>query len=355
MLCITPLQEWPAIVPYRTVSCSHSALGVLRMCRFTVRPGAAAPQPADPAALEQQPISLEQLFAGDDGELGADGEPWGGGAGPERAARQSAPALAPSLTLRPAAPPAADLALLALFTGATAAGNEPDARAEPHSAGSSAGSPVEAPAAGPVVLGQVMTAPAPQTAPAAPAAVPAPPANPVQQLQMQAVLQHQAAIMQNPTAFPAAAQMYQQAMLQQQQQQMAMAAAQQHAAYSGGRAYSGGLPPLPAAAAPLPPLPVAVAPQAAGAPALPLLMGKRSKTVEEVEEQTERIKKRRRESAQRSRQRKNAYMKGLEMENRALKLENERLRCVASLLGAGGFYQGAAGSAPPRWLLAGGV
>lgn len=52
--------------------------------------------------------------------------------------------------------------------------------------------------------------------------------------------------------------------------------------------------------------------------------GKRSK--EEVAAQVERVKKRRRESAQRSRQRKNEYMKNLEEENRALKYELSKLR-----------------------------
>ena len=47
------------------------------------------------------------------------------------------------------------------------------------------------------------------------------------------------------------------------------------------------------------------------------------------------MKKRRRESAQRSRQRKSAYMRALEMENRALKQENERLRWVLGCRAAG--------------------
>ena len=75
-------------------------------------------------------------------------------------------------------------------------------------------------------------------------------------------------------------------------------------------------------------------------------------------QQTERVKKRRRESAQRSRQRKNAYMHALEVENRALKAENERLRLKASRsgsaagIGAGASYVGpAAGSAPPLPML----
>jgi len=55
-------------------------------------------------------------------------------------------------------------------------------------------------------------------------------------------------------------------------------------------------------------------------------INKRGKTAQEVAEQQERIKRRRRESAQRSRQRKSCYMKTLECENHALKLENDRLR-----------------------------
>jgi hypothetical protein len=55
-------------------------------------------------------------------------------------------------------------------------------------------------------------------------------------------------------------------------------------------------------------------------------VNKRGKTAAEIAEQQERIKRRRRESAQRSRQRKSSYMKSLETENYSLKLENERLR-----------------------------
>ncbi len=55
-------------------------------------------------------------------------------------------------------------------------------------------------------------------------------------------------------------------------------------------------------------------------------VNKRGKSATEIAEQQERIKRRRRESAQRSRQRKSCYMKTLECENHALKLENERLR-----------------------------
>eukprot|EP00884_Botryococcus_braunii_P021451 jgi/Botrbrau1/7990/Bobra.384_2s0018.1 len=54
--------------------------------------------------------------------------------------------------------------------------------------------------------------------------------------------------------------------------------------------------------------------------------GHAKKSKEEVAAQVERVKKRRRESAQRSRQRKNEYMKNLEEENRALKYELGKLR-----------------------------
>ncbi len=165
----------------------------------------------------------------------------------------------------------ADLELLALFQGNN---NAPGADA---SAGSSCGAHATE-ASNTVVMGQVLAAPAiaqpalavPAAAPTMPAAVPT---DAVQQLQFQAVMQHQAAIMQNPQAYPAAAQMYQQAVLA-QQQQVAMQRhmlAQQQAAVA--------LPPMP-----MPP---------------PALLSKRGKTQQEVEEQTERIKKRRRESAQR--------------------------------------------------------
>lgn len=62
-------------------------------------------------------------------------------------------------------------------------------------------------------------------------------------------------------------------------------------------------------------------------------VSKRGKTAAEVAEQQDRIKRRRRESAQRSRQRKSAYMKSLEGENHALKLENELLRKELSRMG----------------------
>ncbi|PSC75154.1 ABSCISIC ACID-INSENSITIVE 5 2 isoform X1 [Micractinium conductrix] len=232
------------------------------MCRFAVRGGpAGAPPAAEPVHKLEQALDLDSIFEHGIDDLDTN-----------------------------------DLALLALFSGNAPSGNDA-------SAGSSRALPSPHDASpNTVVLGQALTAPAP-AALAVPLAVPAHAANPVQQLQFQAVMQHQAAIMQNPTAYPAAAQMYQQAMLVQQQQQ-AVAQQQLLAAQSGSLLSM--------------PLPAAVAPQP--------LVGKRGKTAEEVEEQTERIKKRRRESAQRSRQRKNAYMKSLEMENRALKMENERLR-----------------------------
>ena len=315
---------------------------------------------------------------------------WAGEPGPEPSDCRSHSAAHPL--------PPADMALLALFSGQAPAGGAEDGQ-QPASAGSSAGSPLGA-SCNTVVVGQAMTAPATQQA-AAGLLPTAAPANPVQQLQFQAVLQHQAAIMQNPGTYPAAAQMYQQAMLQ-----TGVLPSQP----SGTLTYSGSL---------------ATATAQAGGPAPAL--GKRGKTQEEIEEQTERIKKRRRESAQRrcapglqaaadmprrlglaggalsgaaavlrgpaaaiclvcccglhhvvhcrqaaqlgtpmlppaaagllplcapglrppasppqnlpqilpprpsprparSRQRKNAYMKSLEMENRALKLENERLR-----------------------------
>lgn len=66
------------------------------------------------------------------------------------------------------------------------------------------------------------------------------------------------------------------------------------------------------------------------------MRNKRGKSMDEVEEQQERIKKRRRESAQRSRARKNCYMHSLEVENEALKAENDRLR--RSLLAQGGHH-----------------
>lgn len=237
------------------------------MCRFAVRNGQAAAAPLDAPKLEAGPINLDALFAQGHEELDASGEGGrqrlGRGAG-ARAVRLPKPERRP-----PPAP--ADMALLALFSGQAPAGGAEDGQ-QPASAGSSAGSPLGA-SCNTVVVGQAMTAPATQQA-AAGLLPTAAPANPVQQLQFQAVLQHQAAIMQNPGTYPAAAQMYQQAMLQ-----TGVLPSQP----SGTLTYSGSL---------------ATATAPAGGPAAPAL-GKRGKSQEEIEEQTERIKKRRRESAQR--------------------------------------------------------
>lgn len=164
-----------------------------------------------------------------------------------------------------------------MFSGQGPAGGAEDGQQQPASAGSSAGSPLGA-SCNTVVVGQAMTAPATQQAAGGAAAAPGllpVPANPVQQLQFHAVLQHQAAIMQNPGTYPAAAQMYQQAMLQ-----TGVLPSQP----SGTLTYSGS---LATGNAPVP------------APGPAPVLGKRGKTQEEIEEQTERIKKRRRESAQR--------------------------------------------------------
>lgn len=53
---------------------------------------------------------------------------------------------------------------------------------------------------------------------------------------------------------------------------------------------------------------------------------RRRSQFESLEEKRERVKKRRRESARRSRARKNTYVKSLEFENAELKDENRRLR-----------------------------
>jgi hypothetical protein len=154
------------------------------------------------------------------------------------------------------------LALLALFNGSSATVEAAEQASSPGSTSVAAANE----ASNTVVMGQALCAPAgPQGGalggavppPAVPMGPPLAPTNAVHQLQLQAVMQHQAAIMQNPQAYPVAAQMYQQHFLAAQQQ---------------------------AAAA------------AAGAP---VMLGKRGKSQEEIEEQTERIKKRRRESAQR--------------------------------------------------------
>lgn len=206
---------------------------------------------------------------------------------PGRHGTRCSPGGCPTRFLVP--PPPADLALLALFGGAanTAGGD----------ASSSGGTATQA--SNTVVMGQALTAPAhtqpalvvPTAAPAAPAPAAHPGAlapNPVAQLQFQAVMQHQAAIMQNPQAYPAAAQMYQQAILVQQQQQAAVAQQQMLAAQQQAAAAA-----VAVGAVPTMPVPTAAAPPAT------MLLGKRGKSQEEVEEQTERIKKRRRESAQR--------------------------------------------------------
>lgn len=67
------------------------------------------------------------------------------------------------------------------------------------------------------------------------------------------------------------------------------------------------------------------APQVLMQPQLSFKMGT-SKATAENDEAVERIKKKRRESAQRSRARKNQYMKALEVENKGLRAENSLLR-----------------------------
>ena len=255
------------------------------MCRFTVRaPPAGGPAAQPPDLKLEAPLDLDVLFEHVTEDLDANGAqgPVTQGMGHDGGSRDEGPsARLPGCPAdRPARPAAlaADLALLALFSG----NNAPAPAAEKPSPVSSCAAAPTADASNTVVMGQALCVPAgpqgvlPVAPPAAvPIAAPANPANPVQQLQFQAVMQHQAAIMQNPQAYPAAAQMYQQAMLQQQQQQQMLAAQQQVAAAAAAAA---GSLPVPA----------------------PMLMGKRSvRSQEEVEEQTERIKKRRRESAQR--------------------------------------------------------
>lgn len=68
------------------------------------------------------------------------------------------------------------------------------------------------------------------------------------------------------------------------------------------------------------------------APALVKPGGKSKKTQEEQEAAIERIKQKRRESAQRSRARKNEYMRQLEIENQGLKDEIHRLQSVIQAL-----------------------
>lgn len=67
------------------------------------------------------------------------------------------------------------------------------------------------------------------------------------------------------------------------------------------------------------------APQVLMQPQLSFKMGA-SKSTNDNDEAVERIKKKRRESAQRSRARKNQYMKALEVENKGLRSENSMLR-----------------------------
>lgn len=233
------------------------------MCRFTVR----APHAGNPAATHtlepklEAPLDIASIFEDDADDLDA-----------------------------------SDLALLALLNIPNPASGQPQPAQPIFAAG-------DAPNAG-LVIGQALClpqGPAPTlglSPPPMAVPVPTPDSSAVQQLQLQAVMQHQAAIMQNPQAFPAAAQIYQQALLQQQ---------------------ACGMPPAVGRGMPVPTAPVG---------------NKRSNSNEAIEDQTERVKKRRRESAQRSRQRKSAYMKGLEMENRALRMENERLRGELSKSGA---------------------
>lgn len=130
---------------------------------------------------------------------------------------------------------------------------------------------------------------------------------------VQALLQQQTAAALMPAVYGAQAaqtSLYQQALMQQ------MLTAQQPAAVAAPAVEAAAAPAPSAATAPPPAL--QAAPGATGS--------KRHKTQAEIEEQIERTKKRRRESAQRSRQRKNCYMRSLEIENEALKREVERLR-----------------------------
>jgi hypothetical protein len=63
------------------------------------------------------------------------------------------------------------------------------------------------------------------------------------------------------------------------------------------------------------------------------------KTQEEIDAAVERIKQKRRESAQRSRARKNDYMHQLERENQALKDEVQRLQQVLAAVQRSTFQQ----------------
>jgi hypothetical protein len=70
--------------------------------------------------------------------------------------------------------------------------------------------------------------------------------------------------------------------------------------------------------------------------------GRRSRsqrTQEEIDAAVERIKQKRRESAQRSRARKNDYMRQLELENQALKDEVQRLQQVLAAVQRSTFQQ----------------
>lgn len=131
----------------------------------------------------------------------------------------------------------------------------------------------------------------------APAAAADPAVQAVQQLQLQAIMQQQLAQQQQQQQYAAASVAGPAALSQDIAQLQQYQAAQVQAMLAAQASLRSGHP-----------------------------VNKRGKTQAEVEEQQERIKKRRRESAQRSRARKNSYMKTLEVENKALKMENERLR-----------------------------
>lgn len=80
------------------------------------------------------------------------------------------------------------------------------------------------------------------------------------------------------------------------------------------------------------------------------------KSAEEIEAQIERVKKRRRESAQRSRARKSLFVKSLEVENRELKRELFRLRAVVeAALAAGHTLHPSALVPPPSFAAAAGA
>lgn len=233
--------------------------------------------------------------------------------------------------------PTADLDLLKLFNAgsdqASAEGSAAGVAAAPSSVAEETaviGQPVEAQAAsfsqGPAV-------------------------DPVQQLQMQALLQQQAAAaMMPPSAFQGGASnatLYQQALMQQMMQAQAQGYSQPSSADTpagtsaqGGikrqkvrrrrcRRRTGSTVPRQNQLGPLLELRPCVLHLDAVAPACDVLHPRlfpHPQTQAEIEEQIERTKKRRRESAQRSRQRKNCYMRSLEIENEALKREVERLR-----------------------------